>query len=263
MELKKEKRIVIIVLAVLLTMIAGLTVAAMILRNQDAEAGEAVADPVETIDSEEELSVPLYWVNNVELPSAGGIEIIHSHIPWDGSRRPGEVREIRYLTIHETDNRSSSADSGAHNSLLVNDTSDITGWHYTVDDHSIYHNIPDNEISWNAGDNRTSPGGNLNGIGIEMCVNLTNDFDRTLRNTAALAAELLVTYDLSVEDVHLHADFMDKVCPHRLLSEGRVPEFYEMIRQAYIQKAKEKLSSQILSLPAEAAEKTAEENKEE
>ena len=47
MELKKEKRIVIIVLVVLLTMIAGLTVAAMILRNQDAEAGEAVADPVE------------------------------------------------------------------------------------------------------------------------------------------------------------------------------------------------------------------------
>ncbi len=259
MELKKEKRIVIVILAVLLTMIAGLTVAAMILRNRDTAGTETETNPVEAADPEGTLAVPQYWVNNIELPSAGGIEIVHSHIPWDGSRRPGEVREIRYLTIHETDNRSSSADSEAHNSLLVNDTSDITGWHYTVDDHSIYHNIPDNEISWNAGDNRTSPGGNLNGIGIEMCVNLSNDFDRTLKNTASLAAELLVAYDLSVEDVHLHADFMDKVCPHRLLSEGRVPEFYEMIRQAYIQKAKDKLSSQILSLPAEAAENTAEE----
>ncbi len=252
MERKKEKRLVVIILAVLLTMIAVLSVIALILRRRDNAQAVTETEQTETAEPEAAFQKPQYWVNNVELPEAGGIEIIHSHIPWDGSRRPGEVREIRYLTIHETDNRSSGADSAAHNSLLVNDTSDITGWHYTVDDHSIYHNIPDNEIGWNAGDNRTSPGGNLNGIGIEMCVNLTNDFDRTLQNTAELAAELLVTYDLKVEDVHLHSDFMDKICPHRLMSEGRVPEFYEMIRQAYIRKAKEKLSSQILSLPAEA-----------
>ena len=190
--------------------------------------------PAETGEAEVTETAPSWWVNNCEIDEAGGIPVTHNHVPWDSSRRPGEIREIHYLTIHETDNRSSGADSEAHNSLLTNDTSDITGWHYTVDDHSIYHNLPDNEIGWNAGDNRTELGGNMNGIGIEMCVNLSNDFEATLRNTAELAAKLLVTYDLKVEDVRLHADFMDKVCPHRLISEGRVEEFYQMIRDAYI-----------------------------
>jgi N-acetylmuramoyl-L-alanine amidase len=146
------------------------------------------------------------------------------------------VREIRYITIHETDNRSSGADSEAHNQLLVNDVTNSTGWHYTVDDHSIYHNLPDNEIGWNAGDNRTKLGGNINGIGIEMCVNLTNDFEQTLRNTAQLAAELMIAYDLDMDRIRFHEDFMNKECPHRLISEGRTDEFLEMIRDAYIRK---------------------------
>ncbi len=186
-----------------------------------------------------------YWVNNVELDSVNGITVLHSYIPWDSPRRPGEVREIRYLTIHETDNRNSGADSEAHNTLLLTNTEDVTGWHYTVDDHSVYHNIPDNEIGWNAGDNRTVHGGNVNGIGIEMCVNLTNDYEQTLRNTAALAGSLLVTYDLRVEDVRLHQDFMDKICPHRLITEGRVEEFYQMIRDAYRDALMEKVRAAV------------------
>jgi hypothetical protein len=122
------------------------------------------ADPA--VQAEPETFTSDYWVNNVEFTSAGDVPVIHSYVPWGSPRRPGEVREIRYLTIHETDNRSSGADAQAHNSLLLNDTTNSTGWHYTVDDHVIYHNIPDNEIGWNAGDNRTKLGGNINGIPI-------------------------------------------------------------------------------------------------
>ena len=253
MKKKQLKKRIELLLGILLASILILTAAAMILRRYDRKTEEA--EPVAEIKADEAEMTPSYWVNNVEIREAGGIELNHIHIPWDSTRRPGEVREIRYLTIHETDNRSSGADSQAHNNLLTTDTSDITSWHYTVDDHSIYHNIPDNEIGWNAGDNRTDPGGNMNGIGIEMCVNLTNDFNQTLRNTASLAAKLLVTYDLSVDDVRLHADFMDKVCPHRLITEGRVAEFYEMIRQAYAEEACKELDRRIGSLlPAEPAE---------
>ena len=253
MKTKRLKKQIEILLGILVTCIVLLSLAVFIMRMKDQQH-EAAEPAAETEQTEETISSS-YWVNNVEIPEAGGIRLEHIHIPWDSSRRPGEVREIRYITIHETDNRSSGADSAAHSNLLVNDTSDMTGWHYTVDDHSIYHNIPDNEIGWNAGDNRTDPGGNMNGIGIEMCVNLTNDFNQTIRNTASLAAKLLVTYDLKVDDVRLHADFMDKVCPHRLITEGRVAEFYEMIRQEYAAEAASELDRRIEALlPVQPAE---------
>ncbi len=209
-------------------------------KTEPAPAGESITAAVQETAEE-----PGYWVINVEIPSAAGVPVIHNYVPWGSPRRPGEIREIHYITIHETDNRSSGADSAAHNSLLTNDTANSTGWHYTVDDHSIYHNLPDNEIAWNAGDNRTKLGGNINGIGIEMCVNLTNDYEQTLRNTAALAAKLLVTYHLHVEDVRLHQDFMDKICPHRLISEGRVEVFYQMIRDEYTELLKQKVRETI------------------
>ena len=104
-----------------------------------------------------------YITYAVTLDDVHGIPVNHVFIPYDSSRRPGEIREIRFLIIHETDNRSPGADAEAHSRFLTGDTADITSWHYTVDDHSIYHNLPDNEIAWNAGDNRSRDGGNMNG----------------------------------------------------------------------------------------------------
>ncbi len=184
----------------------------------------------------------IYQTVNHEIEEVDGITLTHQHIEWDYTRRPGEVREIKYITIHETDNRRSGADASAHASFLSNDQNDITSWHYTVDDHSIVHHLPDNEVAWNAGDGRSEDGGNINGIGIEMCVNITNNYEQTLTNTVALVVELLYTYDLTPDDVRLHADFMDKVCPHRLITEGRVEEFYERIRSAYNQRKVETVS---------------------
>lgn len=174
-----------------------------------------------------------YITYAVTLDDVHGIPVNHVFIPYDSSRRPGEIREIRFLIIHETDNRSPGADAEAHSRFLTGDTADITSWHYTVDDHSIYHNLPDNEIAWNAGDNRSRDGGNMNGIGIEMCVNVSGDFDQTVRNTAWLCAELLQAYRLTPDDVYLHRDFMGKICPHRLITENKVTWFMELIQADY------------------------------
>ncbi|MGN1389359.1 MAG: N-acetylmuramoyl-L-alanine amidase family protein [Bulleidia sp.] len=211
-------------IGLLLVIIIGLLVYAIQNHSRTSETvGEAASEPGERT----------YMTVNRELSSANGIEITHAHIPFDSTRRPGEIREIRYVIIHETDNRSSGADAAAHSAVLTGDQNDIVSWHYTVDDHSIYHNIPDNEICWNAGDGRAEDGGNMHGIAIEMCVNLTDDYEKTLENTAALTAELLKTYGLTPDDVRLHEDFMDKICPHRLITEGRVDEFMQMIRDDY------------------------------
>ena len=51
--------------------------------------------------------------------------------------------------------------------------------------------LPDQEVGWHAGDKMTENGGNMTGIGIELCVNEGNDFDKTMENAAALCAELM------------------------------------------------------------------------
>ena len=99
-----------------------------------------------------------------------------------------------------------------------------------MDDHEIYYHIPDNEIAFHAGDGLSKDGGNLNGIGIEMCVNPENDYELTLQNTAKLAAMLLEAYDLDIRDVKKHEDFSGKNCPEILLKEGRWDEFVEMVK---------------------------------
>lgn len=175
----------------------------------------------------------VYHTENQELESANGIVVQHNYIPYTSPRRPGEVREIHYITIHETDNRHLESGASAHSNFLSGNNTDITGWHYTVDDHEIIHHIPDNEIAWNAGDNRSIDGGNMNGIGIEMCVNVDNDYEKTLKNTACLVVGLMNEYDLTPKDLRFHKDFMDKVCPHRLMSEGRLDDFEKMVIEEY------------------------------
>lgn len=156
----------------------------------------------------------------------------------EGSRaRPGETREIKYLVIHETDNFSAGADAAAHNSFIhqnANAESGIVSWHYTVDDHEIYHHLPDNETAYHAGDQMEKNGGNMNGIGIEMCVNEDGNYEQTLINTEKLCARLLLEYDLNPDKaLKKHQDFSGKVCPAKLINDGRWDEFCAAVKQKY------------------------------
>lgn len=186
-----------------------------------------------TNQKEEVQPERIYITEDRPFDTVDEIPVIHEYLPNGHSRRPGEIRAIKYITIHETDNRSASANAKAHSAFLLGSQSDVTSWHYTVDDATIYHHLPDNEIAFNAGDGRSKNGGNINGIGIEMCVNVSGNYEETLRNTAKLSAKLLHTYDLTLEDVHFHSHFMNKICPHRLITEGRVYAFLTMIQEAY------------------------------
>ena len=114
------------------------------------------------------------------------------------------------MVIHETGNTAEGSDAAGHSAYLLSGKSGDTSWHYTVDDHQIYHHIPDDEIAWHAGDRRTRDGGNLCGIGVELCVNEDGDFEKTFNNAARLTAYLLDTYGLQLGDVKQHADFMDQ-----------------------------------------------------
>ena len=110
----------------------------------------------------------------------------------------------------------------------------IVSWHYTVDYHEIYHHLPDDETAYHAGDGMEKNGGNMNGIGIEMCVNSDGNYEQTLINTEKLCARLLIEYDLNPSKaLKKHQDFSGKICPSTLINSGRWDEFCSAVTAKY------------------------------
>lgn len=173
-----------------------------------------------------------------EVTEVFGVPVHTVLIPETLPGRPGIKREVKFVVIHETGNSAAGADAKAHSDYLLNGGEGTTSWHYTVDDHEIYHHIPDSEVSWNAGDQRREPGGNMNGISIELSVNSGGDFEKTFDNGARLTAYLLEAYDLELDDVKQHNDFNGKNCPQTIRENGRWQAFLELTERYLKQKHK-------------------------
>lgn len=90
-------------------------------------------------------------------------------------------------------------------------------WNYTVDDHSIYQSYDDSIACWHATDGKTEGGGNYNGIGIELCVNATGNFDVAMRNDARLMGYLSIKHSLGILNIKQHHEFYEpKDCPNTI-----------------------------------------------
>lgn len=179
------------------------------------------------------LKSPTYY-EDANISYIGDIPVIEEFIEEGAVARTGIKREIKYIVIHETDNFAAGANAAAHDVFIrQNGATNALSWHYTVDQSEIYHHLPDDEAAYHAGDHLDKDGGNLNGIGIEMCVNEDNDYEKTLDNTAELCAALMLSYDLTPRALRKHEDFSGKVCPARLINEGRWDEFAEKVQVAY------------------------------
>lgn len=174
-------------------------------------------------------------VPDAGLRYIGDIPVYEDFLPEDAMGRVNEKREIKYVVIHETANTAAGANAEAHNRYIhENGMTAELSWHYTVDDHQIYHHLPDDEPAFHAGDHMDKDGGNLNGIGVEMCVASDNDYEKTVENAALLAATLLVEYDLTPADgLRKHQDFSGKLCPLQMLEAGRWDSFVELVQSNY------------------------------
>jgi N-acetylmuramoyl-L-alanine amidase len=96
---------------------------------------------------------------------------------------------------------------------------------YFVDDNEIYRVVKDSDRAWHCGDTlKSGKGGSFNGrcinsnsIGIEMCCynnNGTLDIsEKTIVNTIELTKELMLKYNIPVENVIRHYDVTNKICP--------------------------------------------------
>jgi N-acetylmuramoyl-L-alanine amidase CwlA len=98
--------------------------------------------------------------------------------------------------------------------------------HYTVDMDSIQLCIPENEMAYHVGASTYTPFAlktfkaasrscvpNMYTIGIEMCVNAGNDWTKTVENTAELASDIMIKYNIPMDMLLRHYDITGKICP--------------------------------------------------
>lgn len=76
-------------------------------------------------------------------------------------------------------------------------------------------------------------GGNMNGIGMETCVNKGSDIYYTWQKTAKLVANLMKTNNLTIDDVKPHHYFSGKPCPATMRSNGFWNKFIELVEFEY------------------------------
>ena len=212
-------------------------------------------------------SVSRYYFDNLEVNQS-------KMIPVSYGIRPGEPMDplvegptaynpditvtkyneqnVYWIVVHDTASTALGSNALAHANYLYNNA--IAGvqlwvsWHFTVDDHSIYQHLPEDERGYHAGDGSSTPhtgyvnprnniqylgGGNHNGIGIEMAVNEDGDMYRTWQRTAKLVAYLLDKYNLPLDHQKYHNSFSGKDCPNTLRNAGLVPLFEQFVASEY------------------------------
>ena len=142
----------------------------------------------------------------------------------------------RYITIHSTQNYRPGGDAYAHARALSNgklkarmrkggNRIGYLTWHYTVQDDACVQHLPTNEQGEHA--DFDGPGNNFS-IAIEMCEHPGNSRAATVRRTAKLAAVLMHTHGIPLQNVVPHYHWprrgytpQNKNCPHFLLDNGR------------------------------------------
>ena len=142
------------------------------------------------------------------------MEIIKKYVKYNFSKREGK---IKYIVIHDTGNKGVGADALAHFNYF-NGGDRQSSAHYFVDDKRVVEIIdPVRNRSWHCGDGKGKKGiTNDNSIGVEMCVNVDGDYNKTISKTIELVKELQKKFDINDDYVVRHFDASGKNCPKSL-----------------------------------------------
>lgn len=170
--------------------------------------------------------IPIY--NNPYIGEVATRDIVNyldkkKNTSVEGAPRTGvKMTSISYITYHDTANANPGADARANANWMVNTYSVTTtarSWHYTVDQKQVIHSVPDDEITFQ-GDTYEAY---TTSIGIETCVNKGANMDKIWHRMGKLCAKLMVKYDIDVNHIKQHYDWMGKECPHTLRANGLYP----------------------------------------
>lgn len=129
----------------------------------------------------------------------------------------GHNNKRKFITIHETANTDRGADAATHGRLQQNGFS--ASWHYTVDDKQAVQSYPHSAQCWHAGDGRGD--GNLDSIGIEICVNSDGNFKKAVENAANLVKRIMKDENIPLSNVVQHNHWSGKNCPTNLRNGSR------------------------------------------
>jgi hypothetical protein len=120
----------------------------------------------------------------------------------------------KYITIHETANRTKGANAAAHARLQATGNVRNASWHWQVDDKEAIQSFPHTARCWHAGDGGGP--GNYSSIAIEICVNADGDFKRAVRNAAELTRAIMKAEGIPLSRVVQHSHWSGKDCPNFL-----------------------------------------------
>ena len=168
----------------------------------------------------------------IELP----VPLIINLVPEGQVRqRPGYPMWKPYKWIqHETANTNAGADAKMHNQWLLNGgDGQSVSFHFVVDDHAIFQNIPIGEVTWQAADGYGP--GNYQCISSELCVNADGNKALARRNAEALCGSILGAIGGKAADIGRHWDYNNVYatpydpnrhhCPDQMMNEGYWPTF--------------------------------------
>ena len=135
---------------------------------------------------------------------------------------PYSLYKPKYIVVHNTAN-----DASAENEVkyMISNNNQVS-FHIAVDDVRVIQGLPLNRNAWAVGDGANGEG-NRNGIHVEICYSNSGGekYKKAEENAVYVCAKLLNKYNLPISALKRHRDFSSKICPHRIINEGRWDSF--------------------------------------
>ena len=140
-------------------------------------------------------------------------------IKYNRSNRGGTP--IRYIVVHDTGNPSRGANATAHYNYFNGGDRSSSADFFVDDTQVLCVNDYYKYYTWHCGDGRGKYGiTNRNSVGIEFCINVDSDRDKTLARTALLVRELMQELNIPIDRVVRHYDASRKNCPQSMSGNG-------------------------------------------
>ena len=140
-------------------------------------------------------------------------------IKYNRSNRGGTP--IKYIVVHDTGNPSRGANATAHYNYFNGGDRSSSADFFVDDTQVLCVNDYYKYYTWHCGDGRGKYGiTNRNSVGIEFCINVDSDRDKTLEHTAQLVRELMQELNIPIDRVVRHYDASRKNCPQSMSKNG-------------------------------------------
>ena len=140
-------------------------------------------------------------------------------IKYNRSNRGGTP--IKYIVVHDTGNPSRGANATAHYNYFNGGDRSSSADFFVDDTQVLCVNDYYKYYTWHCGDGHGKYGiTNRNSVGIEFCINVDSDRDKTLERTAQLVRELMQQLNIPIDRVVRHYDASRKNCPQSMSGNG-------------------------------------------